>query len=146
MSRDIQKDDHGTQGSGKTGGGESGGKSNAKSKGGMSSKITMNDMKRRAAALLDFISRTQLELAGESLSAAGTTGANGSNGDSSSSLSSSADKPTVHSEGAANNPPVLALGEGENSAAEKDFNELGCMEMMDSLTRRLVKWQQQYAQ
>ncbi|AEO54802.1 hypothetical protein MYCTH_2137349 [Thermothelomyces thermophilus ATCC 42464] len=141
QSRDIQKDDHGAQGSGKTGG-ESGGKTNAKSKGGMSSKITMNDMKRRAAALLDFISRTQLELAGESLSAPGTASVNGTNGNS----STAAEKPAAPSEGAANNPPVLALGEGENSAPEKDFNELGCMEMMDSLTRRLVKWQQQYAQ
>jgi hypothetical protein len=28
---------------------------------------------------------------------------------------------------------------------DKEFKELDCVEMMDSLTRRLVKWQQQYS-
>lgn len=91
----------------------------------MSSKITMNDMKRRATALLDFISRTQVELAGESL----TDPAAGS------------DKPQDGPNGTA--LPVLT--EPSDAASGKDFKELGCVEMMDSLTRRLVKWQQQYA-
>ncbi|KAL2138199.1 hypothetical protein VTI28DRAFT_7285 [Corynascus sepedonium] len=141
QSRDIQKDDHGVQSTGKTGG-ESGSKTNAKSKGGMSSKITMNDMKRRAAALLDFISRTQVELAGESLSGPGAGAVNGTNGSS----STGSDKHLIPPESAANNPPVLALGDAGDSAPAREFKELGCMEMMDSLTRRLVKWQQQYAQ
>lgn len=141
QSRDIQKDDNGVQSTRKTGG-ESGSKTNAKSKGGMSSKITMNDMKRRAAALLDFISRTQVELAGESLSGPGAGAVNGTNGSS----STGSDKHLIPPESAANNPPVLALGDAGDSAPAREFKELGCMEMMDSLTRRLVKWQQQYAQ
>ncbi|KAK7914458.1 PHD-finger domain-containing protein [Apiospora marii] len=41
---------------------------NSKAKGGMSSKITMSDLKRRANNILEFISRTQVELANEPLS------------------------------------------------------------------------------
>ncbi len=33
---------------------------------------------------------------------------------------------------------------GEVSTADKDFKDLSCMEMMDRLTTRLVKWQQEY--
>ncbi|KAK4102181.1 hypothetical protein N658DRAFT_354666 [Parathielavia hyrcaniae] len=138
QSRDIQKDDHMPPGAGKPGG-DSSGKTNPKSKGGMSSKITMNDMKRRAAALLDFISRTQVELAGESLpgSAAGT--ANGT-GDSS---AAGAENPPSEASGYAS-VPAPPTGDGD-ARLDKDFKELGCMEMMDTLTRRLVKWQQQYS-
>ncbi|KAL2023549.1 hypothetical protein VTK56DRAFT_2157 [Thermocarpiscus australiensis] len=137
QSRDIQKDDHGPPGSGK-GAVESSGKANSKAKGGMSSKITMNDMKRRAAAMLDFISRTQVELAGENLvgTTAGTIGsANGG--------SATASVKTL--EEAGDNDPAVVPGENGGAGQEKEFKTLSCMEMMDSLTRRLVKWQQQYA-
>jgi hypothetical protein len=136
QSRDIQKDDHGPAGGGKAGG-EGGGKANSKARGGMNSKITMNDMKRRAAALLDFISRTQVELAGECL--VGPTPGIASNAASGSAVVS--EKTGAETSGS----PAAGSGEGGEVRPEKDFKELGCMEMMDSLTRRLVKWQQQYA-
>lgn len=136
QSRDIQKDDHGPPGNGK-GASEGSGKTNSKSRGGMSSKITMNDMKRRATALLDFISRTQVELAGESL-VGPTTGTTGSiNGG-----STTASEKTLDD---ASRTPAPVLGDGGEIRSERDFKELGCMEMMDSLTRRLVKWQQHYS-
>lgn len=131
QSRDTQKDDHGAPSSGK-GAGEGSSKAHAKSKGGMSSKITMNDMKRRTTALLDFISRTQVELAGESLVT--TTGVL---------AHSTAEPDKARGEAGRSSAPVP--GEHGEAGQEKEFKDLGCMEMMDSLTRRLVKWQQQYA-
>jgi hypothetical protein len=124
-------------GSGKAGA-DGSAKANPKSRGQMSTKITMNDMKRKAAALLDFISRTQMELAGESLavSTAGTA-----NNSTSGSSAAAADKPPGE---ASATPAPAPAGDGD-PRPDKDFKELGCMEMMDTLTRRLVKWQQQYA-
>jgi hypothetical protein len=135
QSRDIQKDDHGPSSGGKAGG-ESSNKTNSKLRGGMSSKLTMNDMKRRATALLDFISRTQVELAGESPGETTTGTASSTNG----STAAASDKP----QNEPNDAPALVLAETTDCAPGKDFKELGCMEMMDSLTRRLVKWQHQY--
>ncbi|KAK4192748.1 putative histone deacetylase complex subunit cti6 [Podospora australis] len=146
VSRDIQKDEHPPQGGNKTSA-EGGSKSHSRAKGGMSSKITMNDMKRRAAALLEFISRTQVELAEESFTERITT--------------TDFPKATENPAGAVPPPNVtVTTAKGPNAAVpapaaaaqepaaahqEKEFKELGCIEMMDSLTRRLVKWQQQYA-
>jgi hypothetical protein len=138
QSRDIQKDDHMPPGGGKAGA-DGSAKTNPKSRGAMSTKITMNDMKRKAAALLDFISRTQVELAGESLAGPTAGTANNSTSDSS---AVAADKPP----GEVSATPAPAPGDDSGDPRpEKDFKELGCMEMMDTLTRRLVKWQQQYA-
>ncbi|KAJ4298616.1 Histone deacetylase complex subunit [Collariella sp. IMI 366227] len=134
LSRDTQKDEHSAPSTGKLG--EGTGKANSKTRGGMNSKITLNDMKRRATALLDFISRTQVELAGESLpEAAGTA-------------NSTAGSAAAASDKAPNGvdlTPMLVAGEVPEASQGKDFKELGCIEMMDTLTRRLVKWQQQYA-
>ncbi|KAK0723802.1 hypothetical protein B0T21DRAFT_414167 [Apiosordaria backusii] len=147
VSRDIQKDEHPPSGKGHHHHGDGVGKSGQpRSRGGMSSKVSMNDMKRRAAALLDFISRTQVELAGETAEedtastdvAKATTAnptsapaaSNGSNG-------TAADDSTQNTATAA---PTSAP-----ESQEMEFRELGCVEMMDSLTRRLVKWQQEYA-
>lgn len=111
-----------------------------KNKGGMSSKITMTDMKRRAAALLDFISRTQVELAGESPSDDDKTNGNSVTPQ----VTSNSEKPSLATGIVGVNgstPSVVMTSEGR---LEKDFKELNCVEMMDSLTRRLVKWQQEY--
>lgn len=139
QSRDIQKDEHGPPGSGKASG-EPSGKAHPKSRGGMSSKITMNDMKRRATALLDFISRTQVDLAIES--PAETTTGTASSTDGSLAAAPAPNKPPQNGAGDAT---AVLLGETAIAPPEKEFKDLGCMEMMDSLTRRLVKWQQQYA-
>ncbi|KAK4175685.1 putative histone deacetylase [Triangularia setosa] len=148
VSRDIQKDEHPPSGKGHHHHhhGDSVGKSaHSRSRGGMNSKVTMNDMKRRAAALLDFISRTQVELAGETAEDAARTdvakaatvnptsapavmnGSNGTTTDDSTQKTSTTGPTSVP------------------QSQEKEFKELGCVEMMDSLTRRLVKWQQEYA-
>ena len=134
QSRDIQKDDHGPSSSGK-GAAEGSGKANPKSRGGMSSKVTMNDMKRRTTALLDFISRTQVELAGEQI--LGTTAeSSGTVNGTSVAVSEKTNE--------AGDPPALVRDQNGEVSLGKEFKELGCMEMMDSLTRRLVKWQRQY--
>jgi hypothetical protein len=113
-------------------------KSNSRPKTGISSKITMSEMKRRAAVMLDFISRTQLELAGEAL-----PGAKPDEDETAAGPRSVSSKP-------ANNGGQSFTAERQEENAQacapnpKDFKDLGCMGMMDSLTRRLVKWQQEY--
>ena len=96
----------------------------------------MSDMKKRVAAILEFISRTQLEMASEPKSPA--------SGD-------ATEKPTI---GPAEGLPVIKVngnhgdeGGGKDgqaspsTVAEKEFTDLSCLEMMDILTRQLVKWQ-----
>jgi hypothetical protein len=137
QSRDIQKDDNTPSGGNGKGIGD---KPHSKAKVGMSSKVTMTDMKRKAAALLDFISRTQVELAGET---APDTGENSPKVNGSDSTTASVNGAGDSADGA-----VVVVAPPESSGGprlEKDFKELNCVEMMDSLTRRLVKWQQEYA-
>lgn len=121
LSRDISKDDTGnsnhTNTTGSRGEGHHGGR-HSKAKGGMNSRVTMTDMKRRAAAILEYISRTQLELAGEAVPS--TVNGGGTNAD--------ATKPA----------------ETSPNGVKKEFTELSSMEMMDTLTRKLVKWQQEF--
>lgn len=134
QSRDIQKDEHGPSTNSK-GGGEGGGKAHPKARGGMSSKVTMNDMKRRTTALLDFISRTQMELVGEPILGATAESPGTANG------TSAAGSERTNEAG---HPPAVVSGEHGEPHPQREFKELGCMEMMDSLTGRLLKWQQQY--
>lgn len=100
----------------------------------MNSKVTMTDMKRKAGALLDFISRTQVELAGEALPETNT----------------SSPKANGVPAPIAEKSPETAQSPGPRAVngldpGSKEFKELNCIEMMDTLTRRLVKWQQEYA-
>ncbi|KAL2868513.1 putative transcriptional regulator (Cti6) [Aspergillus lucknowensis] len=108
-------------------------------------RTTMNEMKRRVAAILEFISRMQVEMA-----VAGENTTPPENGD--------------QSNGAVLLKAVAELQEGtlsnnieersaENTDAgagsaelpvEKDFKDLSSLEMMDVLTRNLLKWQQEY--
>lgn len=111
-----------------------------KNKGGMNSKITMTDMKRRAAALLDFISRTQVELAGESPSDDDKTNGNSV----APQLATDCEKPGSATGMLGVNCSTPAAAMTSEGQLGKDFKDLSCVEMMDSLTRRLVKWQQEY--
>jgi len=96
----------------------------------------MLDMKKRVAAILDYISRTQIELASESMSP---------------SAGEAAEK-LIRS--IADGLPIIKVnGEGNQASKEsehgesqpkKEFKELTCMEMMDFLTRQLVKWQKEF--
>lgn len=101
----------------------------------MAHKMSMLDMKRRVGAIMDFISRTQVDLAAE--------GSIGSNSNSTSGEASPQKTPSAQLNGEAE---MAAEGDGQNGVVptEKDFKGLNCMEMMDVLTRDMVKWQNQY--
>lgn len=129
MSRDIQKnDDPSATGASKPAHEP---KSAAKSKPGVAHKMSMPDMKRRVGAIMDFISRTQVDLAAEG------------------SITPSSN--TTSGEGSPRKTPSAQInGEAEKAAedvniiSEGDFKNLDCMQMMDVLTRDMVKWQNQY--
>ncbi|RDL40832.1 FYVE zinc finger [Venustampulla echinocandica] len=131
QSRDIGRGDDSGHGPGNKGPNE--GKSGKSRNSG--SKITMGDMRKRVATILDFISRTQLEMAGESMSR------------------DSADAAERTIRGIADGLPMIKVNgkkgqESEGGQAEegsnKDFKDLTCLEMMDVLTRQLVKWQHEF--
>ncbi|KAG9242275.1 hypothetical protein BJ878DRAFT_482166 [Calycina marina] len=99
------------------------------------SRVSFTDMNRRVTGIMDFIARTQVELAGEamSVSAAAATG-------------------QVMKEVAGTLSMIQVKGNGSehaktdeaNGEKRKEFNDLSCVEMMDVLTRQLVKWQKEY--
>lgn len=111
----------------------------------------MNDMKKRVSAILEFISHLQVEMA--------TTNASKTNpSDSASTPGGNADASSSNSD---NGTTVSALVRGVNAQldnlvkengekigfdvlTEKDYPSLTSVEMMDVLTRNLVKWQQEY--
>lgn len=102
-------------------------KHSSKIKAALASKMTLLDMRRRVAAIMEFISRTQVDLAAE---AAGQ-------------ISSSTSKSTSPS-----HPSTTPLDEASGYDGQiytRDFKDLTCMEMMDILTRDMVKWQNQYS-
>ncbi|KAI1417244.1 hypothetical protein F5Y13DRAFT_82451 [Hypoxylon sp. FL1857] len=152
VSRDITRngDENGTSHT-KSSAQEGTGKQ-SKAKGGMNSRITMTDMKRRANNILEYITRTQVELASEPLSEPADDGqqnsapngtANGVplikvNGDSHKKPESA----NTNSNGATTNG---TNGANSTLLALKEFKEMSCIEMMDVLTRDLVKWQQEFA-
>jgi hypothetical protein len=104
-----------------------------RSRGNGGSKITMGDMKKRVAAILDFISRTQLEMAGDP-----------SNNETAEKticdLAEGLPMMRVNGEkmGGANE------GDDKQSIPAKNFKDLSCMQMMDALTAELVKWQREF--
>lgn len=101
-------------------------KSSSRTKLGMAGKMSMLDMKRRVAAIMDFISRTQVDLAAEAAL------------DRSNNSTQSPHDPTK-------SPMDQDAKEQRDSPESKVFKELSCMEMMDVLTRDMVKWQNQYS-
>lgn len=116
-------------------------------------RTSMNEMKRRVAAILDFISRMQVEMAasGETI----TPPDNNTNGNNGSSSRASLIKgvqeqlgsllATTGSEGASTASSTGSLADYDaTKEREKDFKELSSVEMMDVLTRHLLKWQQEY--
>jgi hypothetical protein len=114
----------------------------------------MNEMKRRVAAILEFISRMQVEMAvsGETTS----TPPNG-NAAARAALMRGIEAQlgtliqTRSSEGgriSTSSDSSISATDGECSAEglfkEKDFKDLSSVEMMDVLTRHLLKWQLEY--
>jgi hypothetical protein len=91
----------------------------------------MTDMRKRVTAILDFISRTQIEMA-ESISPA--------SGEAAQNLIM----------GIADGLPMIKVNgekgdESNEQSQTKEFKDLSCLEMMDVLTRQLVKWQKEFA-
>ncbi|KAI5925854.1 hypothetical protein F4810DRAFT_708367 [Camillea tinctor] len=133
----------------KASGHEGGTTKHTKAKGGMNSRITMSDMKRRANGILEYISRTQVELASEPFSQTKSKNnqGNGSgvslpqiklNGNNSNNTIKIHDAiPTTN--GATTTIPA------DPTLLMKEFRDLSCVEMMDALTRDLMKWQQEFA-
>ena len=97
--------------------------------------MSMLDMKRRVAAIMDFISRTQVDLAAEGSIA------------SSSSSNSGGGSPQKVSSAQLQDAAVKAVEEGGLASvvmSTQEFRDLNCVEMMDVLTRDMVKWQNHY--
>lgn len=130
-------------------------------------RTTMNEMKRRVAAILEFISRMQVEMAvsGENTStpAVGAGGSNsGNDGNSNDGEAAAALLKGVEAQlgtftqtngdgsgsstaGASNDGTNgVTTAETTEPPKEKDFKDLTSVEMMDVLTRNLLKWQQEY--
>jgi hypothetical protein len=144
MSRDIQKHEEPSNGNGNGNGSHSKPSSvdhppkGPKGKG-ANNKMSMADMKRRVTAFLDFISRTQVELAGETASGSRSSEQSSPQEEISNGL------PKIQLNGNTQASPVEDNGVGLPSPFDsKEFRDLNCVEMMDVLTRDLLKWQNQY--
>ncbi|KAI1261606.1 hypothetical protein F5Y18DRAFT_195285 [Xylariaceae sp. FL1019] len=107
-------------------------------KGGMNSRVTMTDMKRRANGIIEFISRKQLELASDAITATTSPAGQLPNDAKSIKVNGSPEKKS-----GAGTP--ITNGDGEHLGPLKEFKGMSCVEMMDSLTRDLVKWQREFA-
>ena len=151
QSRDVPENPSG--GASRQGGAETS-KTGAKARGGMNSRVTLSEMRRRAAAMFDYIGKTQVELAGES-EAAGQESPRSSKDDAPSAaglpairVNGDSSKAPPAAEGANKTPAAPAAGaatpNGDRSDAAKQFKDLSCVEMMDFLTRDLVHWQSQF--
>lgn len=89
--------------------------------------------------MLDYISRTQVEMAGQ------VTPPNNESRRPSSDVVPQVKVNGVTSAGE-QRPPNIPNGDSiEPGGLTKDFKELSSVEMMDRLTRDLVKWQNQFA-
>ncbi|KAF4124691.1 PHD-finger, partial [Geosmithia morbida] len=120
-------------------------KHQSKSKAAMAHKMSMLDMRRRVGAIMDFISRTQVDLAAEGAMTSSSSSSNASNPGSGQASPQKGGTPSRQLRGEAGDAEAAAGGtDAGANAGEKDFKDLNCMEMMDVLTRDMVKWQNQY--
>ena len=87
-------------------------------------RTSMNDMKRRVAGILEFISRTQVEMAGTDMASRNMT-----------------TSPPDHGGG---NKELGKLLLSELDDGLDGFGKLSSVEMMEVLTRRLMRWQGEY--
>ena len=98
------------------------------------SKITMADMKRRVTVMLDFISRTQLEMAAGTMSAINEE-------ETETIMRGIADKlPMIQ----VNGDKGEEIKDDDSKTVAKEFNDMTCLEMMDILATQLVKWQKEF--
>lgn len=130
QSRDVQKDD----GPGTTLKSSGDGK-HTKAKN-LNTKYTMFDMRRRVNTILEFITRTQLEMAGDAMSTENQRTALLIIGDLAGKL------PMIKVNG--DTRTDLTSSNSDDTSPVKDFKDLTLLEQMDSLTRQLVKWQKEF--
>ncbi|KAI4166235.1 MAG: hypothetical protein LQ342_000121 [Letrouitia transgressa] len=115
-------------------------------------RTTMNDMKRRVAGILEFISHTQVEMAAEvplsTVSKKRSATANPASGpmtppDESTGLNANSATTDLQDDAA-------KQGSGDGGGAVEDdlsqFAKLGSVEMMEILTKKLIKWQESYGE
>lgn len=98
----------------------------------------MNEMKRRIHAMMEFISHTQVELA-SSHDYTNSQSGNPTPPDSGASSNGKEPEETVAT--------LQKLLGGEGMIADEDidrFKGLGVVEMMEALTRQLMRWQAEY--
>jgi hypothetical protein len=117
-------------------------------------RTSMNEMKRRVAAILDFISRMQVEMAasGENVTPPDNHITNGNSAAASRASLVKGIQDQLGSLLASTNSEGASVASSAGSIAdfdttkerEKDFKDLTSIEMMDVLTRHLLKWQQEY--
>ncbi|KAI9802603.1 MAG: hypothetical protein M1833_001677 [Piccolia ochrophora] len=98
-------------------------------------RTTMHEMKRRVAAILEFISHTQVEMAGE------RTPPTSGGGSTAALLQKLADGLPMIKVDADETSNGNSNGDG---SVQKDFAHLSSLEMMDVLTRKLVLWQKEF--
>ncbi|PGH16284.1 hypothetical protein AJ79_01823 [Helicocarpus griseus UAMH5409] len=101
-------------------------------------RTTMNEMKRRVAAILEFISQLQVDMATNPEQ----TPTNGIGG--AASAKEVAEQLANNIDQAMNNADNAEANGSSSQPKEKDFKDLTSIEMMDVLTRDLVKWQQEF--
>ena len=97
-------------------------------------RTTMNDMKKRVAGILEFISHQQVEAAGLDPNASTKTSTSANSPPDTNANSSSVDLVKISSNA------IRDLDELD----QEIFGSLNSKEMMAVLERRLMKWQQEY--
>lgn len=107
-------------------------------------RTTMNDMRRRVAAILEFISRMQVEMA-----ATGDQETTPNGVDSSAQRMPNSSVVAAVLQNAVVNGDIQITSSTDTSQESgpskgRDFKDLNSLEMMDELTRGLLKWQQEY--
>jgi hypothetical protein len=102
-------------------------------------RTSMNELKKRVAGMMEFISRTQVELAGE------TTPPDGNAQPSSTpNLSRPGIMRTASVKGASKLRKEIDGSEEDPKVEEGVFQTMSSNEMLDVLTRRLVHWQKDH--
>ncbi|KAI2639254.1 hypothetical protein GGS21DRAFT_420536 [Xylaria nigripes] len=116
-----------------------------KGRGGVNSKITMSDMRKRVNGILEYITRKQVELANDPLSDSMSSPSRaGTEDDSISAARVNSDSSGTKPIGETPSTNITANSGPTDQIAM--FKAMSCVEMMDSLTRDLMKWQQEFIQ
>lgn len=111
-------------------------------------RTSMNELRKRAAGILEYISRTQVEMAGErtpsgsqtpSKSSSRTPGVKSSTLNGASKLGSE-----VQDNHSAHREVKGEEGTAESNVVPEAFKQMNTLQMMDVLTREIVHWQQHH--